>query len=84
MHFNFCFSLYYFLTSLIFAESKFHTYIARQPLRSSSEAWKRLESSDADVPIPTEMAAWVAGDEQKQLMEAAKAATAKEPAAATA
>lgn len=71
-------------------ESKFHNFVARQPLRSNSAAWQKLESSEI-ITIPAEMATWVSGDDQKQLQESATAAMNAEgaeknnaPAAATA
>ena len=69
------------------AEAKFHTYVARTSLRNNSPAWQRIESSsgvDSVTTVPSEMAAWVAGDEQKQLQEAAAAATASTTTTASA
>ncbi|CAB9531403.1 ALBINO3-like protein 1, chloroplastic [Seminavis robusta] len=79
-------------------ESKFHTFVDRQPLRSSSDAWQRVvlastpvASEDGDAPaavvseikIPAEMESWVKGDDQKVLAAAATAEEKVPDAAAT-
>lgn len=46
------------LLSFTIPESKFHYVVQRGPLRSESEAWKRIEPSSAKK-IPVEMEAWV-------------------------
>jgi len=55
-------------------ESKFHSYVERRGLRNGSQAWQRVQAAE-DSSIPTELAGWVKGEEQKGLKQAASAAT---------
>ena len=45
----------------------------RRGLRNGSQAWQRVQAAE-DVSIPTELADWVKGEEQKSLKQAGSAA----------
>ena len=69
----------HFLVSigLPFAESKFHTYVERKPLRGDSAAWQRVMASEGtDISVPTEMESWVGADASMMPSEAPTGATA--------